>query len=207
MNLKTLQDIPPWDWPEDAGKMFLEILSEYQVDEPDRLLAAELVGKMYRMAKTKKKPNQKLQTWIDARKCHHLSHAHVQMARELGTNPKKLGKKDTRSGTLEDAAQAIHQAPLLQAVRFYVTKPEGPKGILNTIQRFFELLGGAPKGCSRRMSPSSNSRDSGRVSEVAGFPNRTAISDMRWQPCPIRERIDAAWAVSRKSSSSSRLGT
>ncbi len=46
------------------------------------------------MAKTKKKPNQKLQTWIDARKRHHLSHAHVQMARELGMNPKKLGKKD-----------------------------------------------------------------------------------------------------------------
>jgi len=31
-----------------------------------------------------KKPNQKLQAWIDARKRHHLSHAQVQMARELG---------------------------------------------------------------------------------------------------------------------------
>ncbi len=46
------------------------------------------------MAKTKKKPNQKLQTWIDARQHHHLSHTHVQMARELGMNPKKLGKND-----------------------------------------------------------------------------------------------------------------
>ena len=35
-----------------------------------------------------------LQEWIDARKRHHLSHAHVQMARELGMNPKKLGKID-----------------------------------------------------------------------------------------------------------------
>jgi len=42
----------------------------------------------------KRKPSQKLQTWIDARKRHRLSHAHVQMARELGMNPKKLGKKD-----------------------------------------------------------------------------------------------------------------
>jgi hypothetical protein len=33
-----------------------------------------------------------LQLWIDARKRFHLSHAHVQMARELGMNPKKLGK-------------------------------------------------------------------------------------------------------------------
>jgi hypothetical protein len=35
-----------------------------------------------------------LQAWIDARKRHRLSHAVVQMARELGMNPKKLGKID-----------------------------------------------------------------------------------------------------------------
>jgi hypothetical protein len=35
-----------------------------------------------------------LQPWIEARCRHHLSHAHVQMARELGMNPKKLGKLD-----------------------------------------------------------------------------------------------------------------
>ncbi len=45
------------------------------------------------MAK-KKKPNQKLQAWIDARKRHRLSHFQVQMARELGMNPSKLGKLD-----------------------------------------------------------------------------------------------------------------
>jgi hypothetical protein len=33
-----------------------------------------------------------LQLWIDARKRFHLSDAHVQMARELGLNPKKFGK-------------------------------------------------------------------------------------------------------------------
>lgn len=42
----------------------------------------------------KKKLNQKLQDWVEARKRHRLSHAHVQMARELGFNPKKLGKID-----------------------------------------------------------------------------------------------------------------
>jgi hypothetical protein len=41
-----------------------------------------------------KTQNQKLQAWIDARKRHHLSHAQVQMARELGMNPAKLGKLD-----------------------------------------------------------------------------------------------------------------
>ncbi len=37
---------------------------------------------------------ERLQVWIEARKRHHLSHAQVQMARELGMNPKKLGKLD-----------------------------------------------------------------------------------------------------------------
>jgi hypothetical protein len=37
---------------------------------------------------------ERLQVWIDARTRNHLSHAHVQMARELGMNPKKLGKLD-----------------------------------------------------------------------------------------------------------------
>ncbi|MBA7536350.1 hypothetical protein ES705_28613 [subsurface metagenome] len=42
------------------------------------------------MAKKKKIP-EKYQRWIDARKRFHLSHAHIQMARELGMNPKKFG--------------------------------------------------------------------------------------------------------------------
>jgi len=45
------------------------------------------------MSKKKKIPD-KLQAWVIARKRHRLSHAHVQMARELGMNPKKLGKLD-----------------------------------------------------------------------------------------------------------------
>lgn len=43
---------------------------------------------------TKVKLNQKMQAWLDARQRHHLSHAQVQMARELGMNPAKLGKLD-----------------------------------------------------------------------------------------------------------------
>ena len=43
------------------------------------------------MAKGKKLP-PKYQAWVDARKRFHLSHAQVQMAQELGMNPKKLGK-------------------------------------------------------------------------------------------------------------------
>ncbi len=42
---------------------------------------------------TRKKPiAAKLKPWIEARQRYRLSHAQVQMARELGMNPKKLGK-------------------------------------------------------------------------------------------------------------------
>ena len=44
MDLKTLQDTPPWDWPEEAGKKFQDILTDHQANEPDRLIAAELAG-------------------------------------------------------------------------------------------------------------------------------------------------------------------
>ena len=43
------------------------------------------------MGKTKQF-SPKYQIWIDARKRFKLSHAHIQMAREIGLNPKKLGK-------------------------------------------------------------------------------------------------------------------
>ena len=37
---------------------------------------------------------KRLQLWIQARQRHRLSHEQVQMARELGSNPRKLGKLD-----------------------------------------------------------------------------------------------------------------
>jgi uncharacterized protein (UPF0147 family) len=44
MDLKTLQDTPPWDWPSDAGKKFQKILIDRQANENDRLIAARLAG-------------------------------------------------------------------------------------------------------------------------------------------------------------------
>jgi hypothetical protein len=77
--------------------------------------------------KAKKLP-PKLQDWVDARKRHHLSHAHVQMARELGLNPKKLGKIDNHK-------QELWKAPLpvfieeIYAKRFAKSLPEGVMSI------------------------------------------------------------------------------
>jgi len=44
MDLKTLKDTPPWEWPEGASKMFLSILRNDKAKESDRLVAAELAG-------------------------------------------------------------------------------------------------------------------------------------------------------------------
>ena len=45
------------------------------------------------MTKRKKNLSPKYQFWVDAQKRFGLSHAHVQMARELGMNPRRLGSK------------------------------------------------------------------------------------------------------------------
>jgi hypothetical protein len=61
--------------------------------------------------------------WIEARKRFHLTHAHVQMARELGMNPNKLGKLDNHE-------QEAWKAPLPQFIehlyleRFGKERPE-----------------------------------------------------------------------------------
>jgi hypothetical protein len=44
MDLKTLLDTPPWDWPRDAGKMFQKILIDRRAKKSERLIAAELAG-------------------------------------------------------------------------------------------------------------------------------------------------------------------
>ena len=63
---------------------------------------------------TKKQPRipripANLQPWIDARRKFRLSHEHVQMARELGMNPKKLGKLDNPEPSLAQSIQCQSQ--------------------------------------------------------------------------------------------------
>src|SRR5580700_8142579 len=83
------------------------------------------------MAKAKNGVPDKLQPWIEARRKHHLSHAHVQMARELGMNPKKLGG-------LDNHCQEPWKQPLpdfiasLYAKRFGKDAPEVVRSIEDT---------------------------------------------------------------------------
>ena len=44
MDLETLNAIPPWEWPQDAGRIILDVLRNDRADASDRLLAVELAG-------------------------------------------------------------------------------------------------------------------------------------------------------------------
>ncbi len=43
-DLRMLEDVPPWDWPQGASAILVGILCEPRADESDRLLAADLAG-------------------------------------------------------------------------------------------------------------------------------------------------------------------
>jgi uncharacterized protein (UPF0147 family) len=44
MDLKTLKDTPPWDWPEGTAEKLVSILRNERAAEPNRLLATEMAG-------------------------------------------------------------------------------------------------------------------------------------------------------------------
>jgi len=44
MDLKALNDTPPWDWPEGTAEKLVSVLRDEQAAEPDRVLAAEMAG-------------------------------------------------------------------------------------------------------------------------------------------------------------------
>ena len=120
-----------------------------------------------RMAK-KRKPNPKMQEWIDARKRHHLSHAQVQMARELGMNPIKLGKLDNHK-------QESWKMPLREYIehlylkRFGKSSPDNITSVeerLRLAQQKKETCGVHPATARTpishaKLSPTHNSRISG----------------------------------------------
>ena len=69
-------------------------------------------------------PN-KLKPWIEARKKYRLSHAQIQMARELGLNPKKFG-------SLGNTKQQQWKLPLpefIEKIYFKHFKKRAPENI------------------------------------------------------------------------------
>lgn len=80
----------------------------------------------------KKNLSPKYQVWIDARKKFHLSHAQVQMARELGLNPKKFGK-------LANHKQEPWKLPLPQFIEELYRK-RFKKGAPDTVRSVEDLV-------------------------------------------------------------------
>ena len=69
-------------------------------------------------------PN-KLRPWIEARKKHHLSHAHVQMARELGLNPNKFGSL----GTTKQPPWKLPLPEFIENIYFKHFKKKAPEDV------------------------------------------------------------------------------
>lgn len=79
----------------------------------------------------KKRLSQNIQDWVEARKRFQLSHAQVQMARELGMNPTKLGKLDNHD-------QEPWKAPLPQFIEHLYEKRFGrerPEVVMSVEER------------------------------------------------------------------------
>ena len=97
------------------------------------------------MAKKNKLP-QKLKIWLDARKKYHLTDAQIQMARELGMNPKKFG-------SLANHKQERWKAPLPEFIeeiylkRFGRSFPEKVRSIEQLVKER------AKKKEERKMGP------------------------------------------------------
>jgi hypothetical protein len=64
--------------------------------------------------------SNKLRPWIEARKKYNLSHAQIQMARELGLNPKKFGG-------MANHKQEQWKAPLPEYIEYLYQKRFGKK--------------------------------------------------------------------------------
>jgi hypothetical protein len=76
----------------------------------------------------------KLQPWFEARQRFRLSHAHIQMARELGLNPRKFG-------SLANGQQEPWKRPLSEFIehcyhkRFGRTTPEHVQSLEDVVKR------------------------------------------------------------------------
>lgn len=44
MDIETLRETPPWEWPEDTDRFLLGVLRDDRTDASDRLIAADLAG-------------------------------------------------------------------------------------------------------------------------------------------------------------------
>jgi hypothetical protein len=106
-----------------------------------------------------------LQLWIDARRRHKLSHAQVLMARELGMNPRKLGKLDNHK-------QELWKLPLPQFIEKLYLKNFGrtaPEVVVSIEERAKQI---AQKKVARKAAKAAR-RQAGESPGEIPQPNNT----------------------------------
>jgi hypothetical protein len=107
-----------------------------------------------------------LQPWIDARKRFHLSDAHVQMAREIGLNPRKLGK-------LANHKQEPWKLPLPQFIEHLYFKhfgKERPDNVISIEERARQIA--ARKAARRAAKLERKSSNPAEVGLEAQLPDQ-----------------------------------
>jgi hypothetical protein len=102
-----------------------------------------------------------LKPWIEAKKRHRLSQVHIQMARELGVNPRKLGK-------LDNHRQQAWKAPLpvfIESIYFRQFGKERP----DNVRSFLELAAAekAKKAAKKMKREARKERHSGDLAQTA----------------------------------------
>jgi hypothetical protein len=97
-----------------------------------------------------------LRPWIEARQRFRLSHAHVQMARELGLNPKKFGK-------LANHHQEPWKRPLLDFIAaLYVKRFGKPSKPIPAVVKTIEEIAAAAIAKNRTKKTDPMRVDGGR---------------------------------------------
>jgi hypothetical protein len=89
------------------------------------------------MAQIEPRITEEMQRWIEARKRFHLSHAQVQMAREIGMNPRKLGKLANHKQEPWKTSLPVFIEHLYRK-RFGKTQPDRVLSIEDRIQEIVE---------------------------------------------------------------------
>ena len=107
---------------------------------------------------------EKHQAWINVRKKYHLSHAHIQMARELGMNPKKFGK-------IANHKQEPWKAPLpvfIERIYFDRFGKKGPDNV-KSIEQMAKIQ--EKKKAERRKRKQLKKQDTGIGAEAGNLPS------------------------------------
>jgi len=139
---------------------------------------------------TMKKLPPKLKAWIDARKRYRLSHGQIQMARELGLNPRKLDKLgDFRREESWKALLAAH-IEALYIRRFGKSEPDEVVSIEDIARKLQEKQGRSSKSRKKEDSPAPPVETGPESSGPAGKVVRLGV------PVSLRELIQELTVVS-----------